>query len=101
MNRKSRHSSLVDAYKAAMAGAEKRSKRQAAASVGDLFDEAYALQPLVLAKAEAIGGDAGVAYGSTKTVGVRSRRRGGPMVATTEGSATLCGCPSRLKLSTN
>ena len=62
-------SGLVDAYKAAMAGAEKRSKRQAAASVGDLFDEAYALQPLVLAKAEAIGGDAGVVvYGSTKTV---------------------------------
>jgi len=59
---------LVDAYKAAMAGAEKRSKRQAAASVGDLFEEARALQPLVIAKAEAISGDAGVAYGSTKTV---------------------------------
>jgi len=61
-------SGLVDAYKAAMAGAEKRSKRQAAASVGDLFEEAYALQPIVVAKAEAIGSDAGVAYGSTKTV---------------------------------
>jgi hypothetical protein len=61
-------SGLVDAYKAAMAGAEKRSKRQAAASVGLLFEEAHALQPLVVAKAEAIGGDAGVAYGSTKTV---------------------------------
>ena len=59
---------LVDAYKAAMAGAEKRSKRQAAASVGDLFEEAYALQPIVVAKAEAISGDAGVAFGSTKTV---------------------------------
>ena len=56
------------AYKAAMAGAEKRSKRQAAASVGALFEEAYALQPLVVAKAEAISGEAGVAYGSTKTV---------------------------------
>ena len=61
-------SGLVDAYKAAMAGAEKRSKRQAAASVGDLFEVAYALQPLVLAKAEAISGDAGVVYGNTKTV---------------------------------
>jgi hypothetical protein len=61
-------SGLVDAYKAAMAGAEKRNKRQAAASVGDLFEQAYALQPLVVAKAEAISGDAGVAYGSTKTV---------------------------------
>jgi len=61
-------SGLVDAYKAAMAGAEKRNKRQAAASVGDLFEQAYALQPLVIAKAEAISGDAGVAYGSTKTV---------------------------------
>ena len=59
---------LVDAYKAAMAGAEKRSKRQAAASVGALFDEAYVLQPLVVAKAEAISGEAGVVYGSTKTV---------------------------------
>jgi hypothetical protein len=59
---------LVEAYKAAMAGAEKRNKRQAAASVGDLFEEAYALQSLVIAKAEAISGDAGVAYGSTKTV---------------------------------
>ena len=59
---------LVDAYKAAMAGAEKRSKRQAAASVGDLFEEAHVLQPLVVAKAEAISGEAGVAYGSTKTV---------------------------------
>ena len=45
--------------------AEKRGKRQAAASVGALFEEAYALQPLVVAKAEAISGDAGVAYGST------------------------------------
>ena len=61
-------SGLVDAYKAAMADAERRSKRQAAASVGALFEEAHALQPLVVAKAEAIGGDAGVAYGSTKTV---------------------------------
>ena len=61
-------SGLVDAYKAAMAGAENRSKRQAAASVGLLFEGAYALQPLVVAKAEAISGDAGVAYGSTKTV---------------------------------
>ena len=61
-------SGLADAYKAAMAGTEKRSKRQAAPSVGALFDEAYALQPLVVAKAEAISGDAGVAYGSTKTV---------------------------------
>jgi len=62
-------SGLVDAYKAAMAGAEKRSKRQAAASVGALFEDAYVLQPLVVAKAEAIGGDAGaVVYGSTKTV---------------------------------
>ena len=59
---------LADAYKAAMAGAEKRSKRQTAPSVGALFEAAYALQPLVVAKAEAIGGDAGVAYGSTKTV---------------------------------
>ena len=31
-------------------------------------NEAYALQSLVLAKAEAISGEAGVAYGSTKTV---------------------------------
>ena len=61
-------SGLVDAYKAAMAGAEKRSKRQVAASVGDLFEEAYLLQPIVLAKADAISGDAGVVYGSTKTV---------------------------------
>ena len=61
-------SGLVDAYKAAMAGAEKRSKRQAAASVGALFEDAYALQSLVLAKAEAISGDAGVVYGNTKTV---------------------------------
>ena len=59
---------LADAYKAAMAGAEKRSKRQVAASVGDLFEEAYLLQPIVLAKADAISGDAGVVYGSTKTV---------------------------------
>ena len=59
---------LVDAYKAAMAGAEKRSKRQAAQSVGALFEQAYALQPLVVAKAEAISGDTGAAYGSTKTV---------------------------------
>jgi len=61
-------SGLVDAYKAAMAGAENRSKRQAAASVGVLFEEAHALQPLVVAKAEAISGDTGAAYGSTKTV---------------------------------
>ena len=61
-------SGLADTYKAAMAGAEKRSKRQAAASVGALFEDAYALQPLVVAKAEAIGGDTGAAYGSTKTV---------------------------------
>ena len=62
-------SGLADAYKAAMAGAEKRSKRQAVPSVGDLFEDAFALQSLVLAKAEAIGGDAGaVVYGSTKTV---------------------------------
>jgi tetratricopeptide (TPR) repeat protein len=61
-------SGLVDAYKAAMAGAEKRSKRQAAPSVSALFEKAYALQPLVIAKAEAIGGDTGVVYGSTKTV---------------------------------
>jgi len=61
-------SGLADAYKAAMAGAEKRSKRQAAPSVGDLFEGAYALQPLVVAKAEAISGEVGVAYGSTKTV---------------------------------
>ena len=55
-------------HKAAMAGAEKRSKRQAPPSVGDLYEQAYALQSLVLAKAEAIGGDAGVVYGNTKTV---------------------------------
>ena len=62
-------SGLADTYKAAMAGAEKRSKRQAVPSVGDLFEDAFALRSLVLAKAEAIGGDAGaVVYGSTKTV---------------------------------
>ena len=58
---------LVEAYRAAMAIDEKRPKRQPAATVGKLFDEAGAIYPLISAKLSTLLG--AEVKGNVKTVG--------------------------------